>query len=246
MNRFLIVSIILTLSAIAAFGQTQDRIIQGGVLNGKAVRLPKPTFPDEAKIAKAGGTVEVAVLIDEGGNVISAKRVSKAKDTAAGAITESQRLRALLEDAAESAARLAKFSPTLVDGTPVKVSGQIVYNFLPGDSKLIESDPASNQKRNIDVDPSTISGGILNGKAVKLPVPSYPPAAAAVNAGGTVEVFVVVDENGDVIQATATSGHPLLLPAAVAAARSAKFAPTLLGGKLVKVSGVITYTFVKN
>jgi protein TonB len=76
-------------------------------------------------------------------------------------------------------------------------------------------------------------------------MPSYPPAAAAVNAQGTVSVFVIVDENGDVISASATSGHPLLQAAAVESARKAKFAPTMLNGKLVKVSGVITYNFMK-
>jgi len=90
----------------------------------------------------------------------------------------------------------------------------------------------------------TISGGVLNGKAVSLPKPPYPAAAKAVNASGTVVVQVTVDEDGKVVSATAVSGHPLLRAAAVSAARSAKFSPTLLSGKPVKVSGVITYNFV--
>ena len=89
----------------------------------------------------------------------------------------------------------------------------------------------------------TISGGVLNGKAVNLPKPAYPPIAKAAKASGTVVVQVTVDENGNVISASPVSGHPLLQAAAVAAARSAKFSPTILSGKPVKVSGVITYTF---
>jgi protein TonB len=58
-----------------------------------------------------------------------------------------------------------------------------------------------------------------------------------------VVVQVIVDENGNVISAHAVSGHPLLQAASVAAARSAKFAPTKLSGQPVKVSGVITYNF---
>jgi TonB family protein len=89
-----------------------------------------------------------------------------------------------------------------------------------------------------------ISGGVLNGKAVSKPQPAYPPAAKAARAAGTVTVQVVVDESGGVASAEAVSGHPLLRAAAVAAARQAKFSPTLLSGKPVRVSGVLTYNFV--
>ncbi|MBV9925370.1 MAG: TonB family protein [Acidobacteria bacterium] len=89
-----------------------------------------------------------------------------------------------------------------------------------------------------------VSGGILNGKAISKPQPAYPPIAKAAGARGTVTVQVVVDEEGNVISARAVSGHPLLQQAAVAAARQAKFSPTLLSGQPVKISGVVTYNFV--
>lgn len=93
--------------------------------------------------------------------------------------------------------------------------------------------------------PKTIvSGGVLNGKAISKPQPPYPPIAKAARAAGVVTVQIVVDESGRVISATAVSGHPLLQQAAVAAARQARFSPTLLSGQPVKVSGVITYNFV--
>lgn len=92
--------------------------------------------------------------------------------------------------------------------------------------------------------PKQISGGVLNGKATSLPKPAYPPAARAVRAAGAVTVQVLIDENGNVVSASAVSGHQLLKGAAVAAARSAKFSPTKLSGQAVKVSGVITYNFV--
>jgi TonB family protein len=92
--------------------------------------------------------------------------------------------------------------------------------------------------------PAPVSGGVLNDKAVSLPKPAYPPIAKAAKASGTVTVQVVVDESGDVISASAVSGHPLLQAAAVAAARQAKFAPYKLNGSPVKVTGVLTYNFV--
>ena len=91
--------------------------------------------------------------------------------------------------------------------------------------------------------PKIISGGVVNGKAVSLPKPAYPAAAKAVRAQGAVNVQVTIDEEGNVISATAVSGHPLLRAAAVSAARQAKFSPTQLSGQSVKVTGVIVYNF---
>ena len=89
-----------------------------------------------------------------------------------------------------------------------------------------------------------ISGGVLNGKAISLPKPQYPPIARAAHASGTVVVQVLIDENGSVVSAHAVSGHPLLQGAAVGAARQARFSPTKLSGQPVKVTGVIQYNFV--
>jgi TonB family protein len=88
--------------------------ISGGVLNGKATSLPKPAYPAIARAAHASGTVNVQVLVDESGNVLTARAVSG---------------HPLLQASATAAARQAKFSPTKLSGQPVKVTGIIVYNF---------------------------------------------------------------------------------------------------------------------
>ncbi len=93
----------------------------------------------------------------------------------------------------------------------------------------------------------TINGGILNGKAVELPKPVYPPAAKAVKASGMVVVQVTVNEKGEVTSADAISGHPLLKAAAVTAARKAKFNPSSpqqqQNGKAAEMKGILTYNF---
>lgn len=89
----------------------------------------------------------------------------------------------------------------------------------------------------------TISGGVLNGKAISLPKPLYPPIAKAAKASGTVTIQVLVDEQGNVVSAHALSGHPLLQATAITAARAAKFTPTKLSGQTVQVNGVIIYKF---
>jgi protein TonB len=90
-------------------------IVSGGVLNGKAISKPQPAYPPIAKAARASGTVTVQIVVDESGRVISASAVSG---------------HPLLQQAAVSAARNARFSPTLLSGQPVKVSGVITYNFV--------------------------------------------------------------------------------------------------------------------
>jgi periplasmic protein TonB len=85
------------------------------ILNSEAKYLPKPIYPPMAKIARVQGKVAVQVLIDESGNVVSAKVVSGPPLL----IVESQR-----------AALQARFSPTKINGQAVKVSGVITYNFV--------------------------------------------------------------------------------------------------------------------
>lgn len=90
---------------------------------------------------------------------------------------------------------------------------------------------------------ASVSGGVLNGKAISLPMPLYPEAARNARAYGMVSVEVTIDESGRVIAARAVSGHALLHGPAVAAARRARFAPTKLSGQPVKVTGIINYNF---
>ncbi|HEX8737369.1 MAG TPA: energy transducer TonB, partial [Pyrinomonadaceae bacterium] len=88
-----------------------------------------------------------------------------------------------------------------------------------------------------------VTAGVINGTAISLPKPEYPAEAKAARAGGSVRVQVTIDEKGDVISTEVLSGHPLFQQAAVAAARQAKFKPTLLEGKPIKVTAVIVYNF---
>jgi len=85
-----------------------------GVINGLARSLPIPRYTPLAVAAGAQGVVAVQILIDEKGNVLSAKAISG---------------HPLLLAEAVRAAYLAKFTPTLLSGEPVKVSGIINYNF---------------------------------------------------------------------------------------------------------------------
>ena len=98
------------------------------------------------------------------------------------------------------------------------------------------------------VEPSPVPSApvnVINGKALSLPKPSYPEEARAARVQGQVVVGVVIDEKGDVIRACALRGHKLLLDAAENAARMAKFSATNLGGQPIRVTGTISYNFVR-
>ena len=90
--------------------------LNGGILNGKTMVMPAPEYPAAAKAVKASGAVNVRVVVDENGNVISANAVAG---------------HPLLRQAAEQAARKAKFSTNGFAVNSVKVSGILVYNFVP-------------------------------------------------------------------------------------------------------------------
>lgn len=94
--------------------QKPPTVKSGGVMNGKAEFLPKPTYSAAAKAINASGEVNVQITVDESGKVISASAISG---------------HPLLRQDAERAARGARFSPTLLSNQPVKVTGIIVYRF---------------------------------------------------------------------------------------------------------------------
>lgn len=90
---------------------------------------------------------------------------------------------------------------------------------------------------------SRASVGGLDEQKLSAPEPEYPAIAKAARAEGTVRVRLTVNEDGNVVAAEAVSGHPLLQSAAVDAARRTKFKPTVIDGKPVRVSAVISYNF---
>jgi len=92
-----------------------NRPVNAGILNGRAVNLPKPAYPQMARQMNAAGQVAVQVLVDEAGNVTSAKATSG---------------NMLLRSSAEAAARQSKFNPVRVNNQAVSASGIVIYNFV--------------------------------------------------------------------------------------------------------------------
>jgi outer membrane biosynthesis protein TonB len=227
--------VIVTLVAASALAQSPARsILNAGILNGRAVTMPKPEYPEIARQACIGGIVAVNVVVDESGLVIEAsadpldQHTSKKPD---GTEAERRKLDPALIQAAESAARQATFKPFQIRGVPVKFAGRLMYDFVADKS---------------DLPPriGDIYGPLINARAVKFPQPEWPlEARAAVTASQTVSVYVTVDESGRVISAEAVSGLPLFHAAAEAAALKAEFKPWMVMGTPVQARGVLTYIY---
>lgn len=95
-------------------GKLPPGTINAGILNGMALKLPPPGMPGAAHAVHASGTVKVQVLIDENGKVIRAGILSG---------------NPYLQHESRLAACMAEFSPTLIQGRPMRVNGMITYIF---------------------------------------------------------------------------------------------------------------------
>jgi TonB family protein len=89
--------------------------VEAGNLNEKAIDLPAPVYPGEARKVHASGRVTVRIIVAETGKVLSVDVVSGPKELWLAAI---------------EAARKARFNPTLVGDTAVKVTGTLTYDFV--------------------------------------------------------------------------------------------------------------------
>lgn len=112
-----VVAMLRHIEALLAWNPASQTPMTFGVLNGRALNLVRPPYPDEARARHASGVVVVHVQIDECGNVTSAKAVSGDPS---------------LKHVSELAAKAATFSPTFMRGTPVRVTGTISFNFIRG------------------------------------------------------------------------------------------------------------------
>lgn len=73
--------------------------------------------------------------------------------------------------------------------------------------------------------------------------PNYPPIARLSRTQGVVVIDAVIDENGNVVQAHAITGPPLLVAAALQAVSQWKYQPTYLNGQAVSVAMHVSVLF---
>ena len=81
------------------------------------------------------------------------------------------------------------------------------------------------------------------GKLASGPRPVYPQLAIQARIQGTVRLEAVISREGTILNLRAVSGHPLLIPAALAAVQRWVFRPTFLNDEPVEVATVIEVNF---
>lgn len=96
-------------------GNPLPLMVNGGVLNGKATYLPKPSYPAQARAERISGSISLKILVNEEGNVT---RVGFHNGNA------------VFLPGVLSAVCQAKFSPMTLQGRPIKLTGTITYNFV--------------------------------------------------------------------------------------------------------------------
>ena len=197
---------------------------------GKAIKLPKPPAAWKTCKCKFGSSkdkVLVQIEIDENGNVIKAFALSG---------------HPLFRAVSETAARFSKFTQSFLDGKPQPTYSETIYAFDIKNDKITIKKPILRFTKDIVKVKNPIKLGIINARASFLPKPIYPQEAKDFCAKGKVEVEVLLDERGNVIEAKAISGDELLRDSAVEAVKQAKF--NVQGDwQPVKIRGIIVYNF---
>lgn len=235
LERFMKITIFIACfsftAALAGTGLAQsnsDPAIQGSA---------SYSMPQSAIDAEIAGTVVMGIRLDETGTPTKAVLMSGPMWPCG--TTPGKALEDLSATLANTMMKL-RFSPAMTNGKPAgaDISLTLQLNNPKLVPKPLEIDPATGKPL-----PRTVSGGVLNGKASSLPVPTYPALAKQNRDSGSVTIQILVDEKGVVTRAGGLSGSPTLQFAAREAACEAKFPPTKLQGRPVMLSGVLTYNF---
>ena len=104
---------------------------------------------------------------------------------------------------------------------------------------------ATASKEEVKIPVIRISEEVLRKAAIEIPEPQYPADAELARAAGPVQVELIIDQNGVVTTARATSGNPMLFDAATSAASKARFLMSAFSNQPTGAYGVLTYNFAR-
>jgi periplasmic protein TonB len=88
-----------------------------------------------------------------------------------------------------------------------------------------------------------ISQGVTKGLLIHRVEPTYPTLAKAARVQGEVVLTAIISTTGEIENLQLVSGHPMLVPDAIAAVKQWRYKPYLLNGQPVEVETTITVIF---
>ena len=88
-----------------------------------------------------------------------------------------------------------------------------------------------------------VGGNVAKARLIRQVRPQYPPLARQARIQGTVKLSAIISKDGSIQKLEVMSGHPLLVPAALAAVKQWRYRPTLLNGEAVEVLTNIDVNF---
>ena len=88
-----------------------------------------------------------------------------------------------------------------------------------------------------------VGGNVAKARLTRQVRPQYPPLARQARIQGTVKLSAVISKDGTIQKLEVMSGHPLLVPSALAAVKQWRYRPTLLNGEAVEVLTNIDVNF---
>ena len=217
------VSIITGVFAVLALcGQLsgQDRQIE--FISGPEFKLS-----DKAIAAGVDGTLTVNLKIDRAGAVkgvsIIAGPIWPCDSSPGAAIKE-------VREAVKQNILASKFSPATKNGKPIDAEATLDFAIGIAYREATEGKQTSKSRWVVDV-------GTMGEKALRLPLP------LSTGIPGIATVRVLIGEDGDVIAAGTIRGDPRHHATSRMAACDAKFPPTIVNGKPIKVTSLITYEY---
>jgi len=218
------------------------------IISRQIVLRIAPVYPPLARQARIQGTVVLKIVIDESGGVQNPQVVSG---------------HPLLAPAAIEAVKKWRYMPYLLNGAPVEVETNVVVKFRlsdrPSSGTVAGDAPGGQPKDTVDTVNMNDAQGSTHPRTPKRArvsesvmqrllihkVDPVPPAEPGMHVQGSVVLKAVIDKSGHVQQLQLVSGHPMLVPAALEAARQWKYQPFLLNGESVEVETTVHVDFAK-
>jgi TonB family protein len=223
-KQFLMIAAIL-LAGSASAQQTDNpkpRRVQlpETVAMNNLAEVAAPRRPDAVG---AKGKVVLQIVIDQEGKLQEAKVLSG---------------HPLLAQASLEAVQQWKFRPFHQNDAPVEVETMVTIEFIDEPPYVMTPKPAPPHQTRIKV-----ASGVMQGLRIHKVDPEYPEEAKAKHIQGETILIATITRDGSVSNLRVLQGDPILVEAAMQAARQWRYKPFLVNGEAVEVETMIRIRF---